>query len=194
MLESMVNSPTPTRAEVTDVANAIFDGTDAVMLSEETAMGKFPVECVRMLHKVALNAEERMRATQRLTKLENVRGATLNEAMGRAATAMSNELGAKAIVTSLDSMGAVSKISSLKPLAPIFVISSRNEELRRLQVVWGVYPLKLGGVGAGDMISATVGNLIRKKFLGGKEKSLLVCLEGNQAGRPSMGMRVLQTG
>lgn len=195
MLESMMNSPSPTRAEVTDVANAIFDGTDAVMLSEETAMGKYPIECVRVLDKVSLNAEERMRETRQHGRINNsVRQDLISEAIGKAAADLSNELGARTIVTFLDSIGAVSKISSLRPLAPIVVMSKNESDLRRLKIVWGVYPMKVDKLDARDVTSTAVANLEKERFLRSGDKSVVVCLDAGRAGQSTLRMQVLQTG
>lgn len=99
MLESIVNNPSPTRAEVTDIANSIFDGTDAVMLSEETTVGKYPLQCVRLLDMVALNAEKELKnySAHRNQESDSVE---LESAMCRAATSIAHSIGARAIVTS----------------------------------------------------------------------------------------------
>ena len=193
-LESMVYNPSPTRAEVTDVANAKFDGTDAVMLSEETAVGRFPVECVDMLNKVSINAERRMRATRQFGSLDysGLGEDIVSDAVGRAATAISNQLGAKAIITFLDSLDVVCKISRLKPIAPVVAISENQANLRRLMIVWGVYPLIVKMID-GDATTSAVKNLTNEKFLRENEKSILVCLDQGSSRIPTMRMQVTRT-
>ncbi len=192
MLESMVNNPSPTRAEVTDVANAIFDGTDAVMLSEETAVGKYPVECVKMLNEVSLNAEEMMRTTRQIMKFDvSPRPDLVSEAVGRASAAICNELGAKAIVTFLDSLETVSQVSRLRPGAPIIAMSKDEAKLRRLKIVWGVYPVKEEA--DFDIASIAFRTLVKHRFLRAKERVTLVCLDRGSSGRRSMRMQVLET-
>jgi pyruvate kinase len=195
MLESMVNSPSPTRAEVTDVANAIFDGTDAVMLSEETAVGKYPFECVSMLNKVSLNAEARMRSTKQFGTFDysKLRDDTVNEAMGKAAAAISIGLGANGIVTYLDSIEDVSKISRHRPSAPIVAISDSDVSLRRLNIVWGVYPLRVATASDRDKTSAMIVNLTKEKFLRAGERSILVCLDRLPSQHPTIRMQVTET-
>lgn len=194
MLESMVNNTSPTRAEVTDVANAIFDGTDAVMLSEETAMGKYPIECVRILDRVSLNAEERMRETRQRHGLESRSNKEINEAIGKAAANMSDELGAKAIVSFLDSMDTVSKISSLRPIAPIVVMSDNKTRLKRLKIVWGVHPMKVKKVRLDNATATATENLMKDGILTPREESVIVCLDGGLRPQPSVRMQVLKTG
>ena len=194
MLESMVNNPSPTRAEVTDVANAIFDGTDAVMLSEETAVGRYPVECVDMLNRVSINAERRMRSTKQLGRLDysGLGEDIVSDAVGRAATSISNQLGATAIITFLDSLDVVCKISRLRPIAPIVAISDNRSNLRRLMLVWGVYPLAVERID-GDATSSALENLTKEKFLRRNEKSVLVCLDRGSSQIPTMRMQVMRT-
>lgn len=183
MLESMVNNPTPTRAEVTDAANAIFDGTDALMLSEETAIGKYPVECVETLNRVAINAEERMIKEQYhkqfLKPKENgdgQRNLAAPEAIFRAAVSISNEIGASSIVTLLESIKDVSRISRLRPSSPTVAISSNQAHLRRLRIVWGVEPIWAGKTKTFEERVSTIQKLLKLHgFLnGGNEKFVLV--------------------
>jgi pyruvate kinase len=153
MLESMVSSPTPTRAEVTDVANAIFDGTDAVMLSEETAVGKFPIECVRTLNSVSLLAEKRLISTREpmmsLHQKEN-----LGDAVSEAVSAISTMVGAQAVLTQAEPLSFVSGMSRLRTGTPIIAFSSEETALRRASIVWGVYPhlVAKGSKNPSDMV------------------------------------------
>jgi pyruvate kinase len=193
MLESMVSNPNPTRAEVTDVANAIFDGTDAVMLSEETAVGKYPVECVRVLDQVSLYAENMMLKPRQLRIFSaSVKADFVSDAVGRAAASISNELGAKAIVTLIDTMEPLCQISKLRPAAPIVAVSTNESRLRKLNIIWGVYPLRVDKLDS-DAASIATRKLVEHKFLGPKERATLICLDRGSSGKISMRMQVLQT-
>jgi len=144
MLQSMIESPRPTRAEVTDIANAILDGTDAVMLSGETAVGKYPVRAARMMAEVAVHAE-------RLLDFEAIRrekaaivSDTPTDAISESCVAMAHDLRAKAILVSTSSGYTARMVSKNRPSAPIVAVTSEHETYRRLPLVWGVQPLFVG--------------------------------------------------
>jgi pyruvate kinase len=137
MLESMISHPRPTRAEASDVANAILDGTDAVMLSGETAVGAYPVEAVRMMEQIARAVEEAvpMRASWR----ENSKTAlTITDAIGTATCEIAEQLGARLILTATTSGSTARMISRHRPHTPIFAVTTSAETQRRLALVWGV--------------------------------------------------------
>jgi pyruvate kinase len=143
MLESMVDSPRPTRAEVTDVANAIFDGTDAVMLSEETAIGKYPVEAVEMMSKIALEAEKSLRYDVILTaRGKNVIGET-DDAISYAACHTARQLNAAAIIAFTSSGSTARRVSKYRPEMPILAITSSPITKRQLCLSWGVDTFKV---------------------------------------------------
>jgi pyruvate kinase len=138
MLASMVNSPTPTRAEVTDVANAIFDGTDAVMLSEETAVGKYPVEAVRMMDRIAYETEPELPygdwvGTRVATDRGDVAGSVARAAVGSTYT-----LGLAALVIPTNSGRTARLVSAHRPEVPVLAVSPRAETVRRLNLLFGV--------------------------------------------------------
>lgn len=139
MLDSMIRNPRPTRAEVTDVANAIFDGTDAIMLSGETASGKFPLEAVKMMAKIAGNTESSLPYEKVLG--EKVAGATAIESISLATCEIAEELDAKAILISTSSGRTARSVSKFKPRAPILAATASDESIRRLVLSWGVQPL-----------------------------------------------------
>ncbi len=140
MLRSMVEHLQPTRAEVTDVVNAIYDGTDAVMLSEETASGRFPVETVEMMAKIARAAEEEFPHDLFLrTKIEG--RISLAQAITQAASVLARDAGAKVIVTPTESGSTARWVSRLRPLQPILALSRHSSTVRRLALCWGVYPM-----------------------------------------------------
>jgi pyruvate kinase len=138
MLDSMERNPTPTRAEASDVANAILDGSSAVMLSGETARGLYPVEAVRTMSEVALGAEASLREYGYLQQIQPHPTAMVVEAVSQAANAMANHLRARAIVTLTESGFTSRQISKYRPRCPILAVSSSPEVARRLALNWGV--------------------------------------------------------
>jgi pyruvate kinase len=140
MLDSMIHNPRPTRAEASDVANAILDGTDAVMLSGETASGEYPVEAVEMMVRIAVNTERSLRPTERPELREHyVR--PVQDAIAHAATDMVPELGAAAIITATYSGSSARMVSKYRPQCPIIAATLHEDVCRQLALVWGVYPI-----------------------------------------------------
>lgn len=138
MLASMENNPRPTRAEASDVANAILDGTSAIMLSGETAAGKYPVEAVQAMHSLALTAEACLDEYGYLQKIPFHTVNVVTEAISEAATAMAKDLGAAAIV-SLSETGFSSRlVSKHRPECPIVSVTSSEKVAHRLALNWGV--------------------------------------------------------
>jgi pyruvate kinase len=150
MLASMERNPRPTRAEASDVANAILDGTSAIMLSGETAAGKYPVEAVRTMHSLALTTESCLNEFGYLQKIPFHSANVVTEAISGAATGMANNLGAAAII-SLSETGFTSRlISKHRPECPIVTITSSERVARRLSMNWGVEAVLYTGE-AGDL-------------------------------------------
>lgn len=140
MLRSMVDHIQPTRAEVTDVVNAIYDGTDAVMLSEETASGRFPVETVEMMARIARAAEEEFPHEYFLRR--EVEGkVSLAQAITQAASILARDAEAKVIVAPTESGSTARWVSRLRPSQPILALSRHLSTVRRLNLCWGVYPM-----------------------------------------------------
>jgi pyruvate kinase len=137
MLASMVTSDRPTRAEVTDVANAIFDGTDAVMLSEETAVGEHPVEAVRMMDRVARETEPELPYGDWLFNRVEVEG-DIGSSVAQGAVGATYRLGLAALVVPTTSGRTARLVSALRPRVPILAISHRRETVRRLNLLFGV--------------------------------------------------------
>lgn len=138
MLDSMQRNPRPTRAEASDVANAIFDGTDAIMLSGETAAGKYPVESVQTMSRIAERAESALRYREIFTKQAEAQQTTVTEAISQAVANSSLDLNAKAIVTSTESGYTARMVSKYRPKSPIIAVTPVEQVRRRLQLVWGV--------------------------------------------------------
>ena len=143
MLESMTNSPRPTRAEVNDVANAVFDGTSAVMLSGEVAAGKFPVECVKTMAQIASTVENEINYWEKFSKRDysNLSESRANMIIGHILCELAMQTKAKAIF-SLSAGGHTPRaIASFKPDCPIFAITPNEKTARLLNSVWGVVPI-----------------------------------------------------
>jgi pyruvate kinase len=141
MLLSMVSHSRPSRAEATDVANAILDGTDAVMLSEETAAGEYPEAAVRFLDRVSRVTEENFPHTAWLRARELSGRQEIPEAISYAACEMALDLEASAILTNTEGGGTARLISRFRPRTPIVAVTPREDTWRRLCLSWGVFPL-----------------------------------------------------
>ncbi|MFC0270277.1 pyruvate kinase [Metabacillus herbersteinensis] len=140
MLDSMQRNPRPTRAEASDVANAIFDGTDAIMLSGETAAGSYPVEAVKTMNNIAARAETALDYKQILSKRSEQANTTITDAIGQSVAHTALNLGVAAIVTPTESGHTARMISKYRPKAPIVAVTSCESVSRKLGLVWGVYP------------------------------------------------------
>jgi pyruvate kinase len=152
MLDSMIRNPRPTRAEVSDVANAILDGTDAIMLSGETANGKYPVETVATMAKIAERAEE----TFNYDVIENKKGTyhmqTVPDAVSYAAVTTAMELKASAIITVSQTGRAARRVSKYRPKCQIIATTPDEQVARRLSIVWGVFPIISGEMESVDEV------------------------------------------
>jgi pyruvate kinase len=138
MLASMVGSPRPTRAEVTDVANAIFDGTDALMLSEETAVGQYPIEAVRTMARIAEVTEQELPYGDWLVHRARDEGADVAETVSHGAVAAAYRLGLAALVVPTRSGRTARLVSAYRPRVPVLALSPRIETVRRLNLLFGV--------------------------------------------------------
>lgn len=143
MLDSMINNPKPTRAELTDVANAIFDGTDAVMLSGETANGKYPVESVQTLHRIAMEVEHSTEYIERSKQYFSLHAGSsdIGEAVTKAAYLVATDIHAGAIVTPTLRGNSPRLLSKFRPTQPIIAVTTSDTVHRQLLLHWGIYPL-----------------------------------------------------
>ena len=150
MLDSMMKNPRPTRAEATDVANAIYDGTSAIMLSGETAAGLYPVEAVQTMARIAMKAEADIDYVHRFAVANyNTRG-DITAAISHATVTSSHDLKASAIVTVTKSGGTARMISRYRPDCPIVACATSAAVYRQLNLSWGVIPLLIDEVGSSD--------------------------------------------
>jgi len=140
MLNSMVHNPRPTRAEASDVANAIFDGTDAVMLSEETAMGDYPLESIKMMDSIILEAEKNMHRWGKFSPIKQINNDDDAMAISLAACELANERNVSAVAVFTQSGRSAALQSKARPNVPILAFTPHKQTYRRLELYWGVIP------------------------------------------------------
>ena len=214
MLDSMIRNPRPTRAEASDVANAIFDGTDAVMLSGETAAGKYPVESVETMARIANRTEEALDFETILEDFPPLMEHNVTDAISFSTCYTAQILNVSAIITSTQSGYTARMVSKFRPRAPIFAVTPKEKVANQLALTWGVYPLmappmnntddmfeaavevclKAGYVQKGEMIVITAGipvgvagttNLLRVHTVGD------IAVRGTGIGRRSVTGKVV---
>ena len=142
MLESMIENPRPTRAEASDVANAIYDGTDAVMLSAETAAGKYPVEAVKMMAKIVSETEINLRDSNSLGLRHMRAQLSIAETICESAAHAAEDLDVSAIAVFTETGTTARQLSKYRPKPPIFALSSVDASIHRMAMLWGVHPVK----------------------------------------------------
>lgn len=165
MLESMIYNPTPTRAEASDVANAIYDGTDAIMLSGETATGNYPVEAVKIMNRIALTveADSHYQSHNKQNRHKHIKS-NIENAMPSAACDMADNLKAGLIVTFTDSGATAMRIASYRPNAPILAITPKDCTYNQMMVSWGVYPATSANVQSTDEMVTVAHKIIADTF------------------------------
>ncbi|NCC50875.1 MAG: pyruvate kinase [Spartobacteria bacterium] len=174
MLESMVENPRPTRAEVTDVANAILDGTDAVMLSEESAMGKYPINAVQSMHRIAVDVEQGFPYREWTQRLSQETGSTVGESVAQAACRLSECLDIGAIITSTTSGRTAREVARYRPPAPILAPTPSLQTYRQLALVWGVIPLELPVIEHTDQMIREAYKAARKSGILSKDQKAVM--------------------
>ncbi|MGB3224254.1 MAG: pyruvate kinase [Desulforhopalus sp.] len=165
MLESMITSPTPTRAEASDVTNSIYDGTDAVMLSAETAVGAYPTEAIRFLVRCATIAENSLDYEAILAAGVRHKRQTVTDAISYACCATAADLGAAAIITSTTSGSTARMVARHRPKTPIIAVSPSLESLRKLQLIRGVTTIFCECAATMDEQLDTTTNVVRQAGL-----------------------------
>jgi pyruvate kinase len=180
MLDSMMRNPRPTRAEVTDVANAIYDGTDAIMLSGETAMGKYPVEALKMMGEIAESTESHLNNEDYMENKKMHRKQNVSSAVGLASVSTAGNVNARCIVTPTVTGQTARLISNFKPVMPIYATSPNDIALRKMQIYWGVTPFKITEKDTKENITAGAMKLIKEKGLV-EEGDLVVFTAGDPA-------------
>ena len=172
----MINNSTPTRAEVTDIATAILDGTDAVMLSDATAVGKYPVECVQMLHRVSLTAEEKMTSYTRHTTNSDSTHKDIRDVVCEAANQISLDIGAKLIISPTNSNEMALKISRFRPKAPIIALTDNQKTIRKLKISWGVYPIYTNKEdNLTNLLETSIKRLTEENLVKRGDRAVIIC-------------------
>ncbi|NEO33455.1 MAG: pyruvate kinase [Symploca sp. SIO3C6] len=178
MLDSMAHSPRPTRAEVSDVANAILDGTDAVMLSNETAVGKYPVEAVETMARIAVRIER-----EHIVRNAKDTRRSIPNAISQAVGKIAEQLEASAIMTLTKTGATARNVSKFRPQTPILAITPHVYVARQLQLVWGVKPLLVLDLpSTGQTSQAAINVALEKQLLA--EGDLVVMSAGTLQGVP----------
>ncbi|HBX24260.1 MAG TPA: pyruvate kinase [Desulfotomaculum sp.] len=168
MLESMVQNPRPTRAEASDVANAILDGTDAVMLSGETAAGKYPVAAIQTMGRIAARAEAALEYDELLRSKRRAISRTITDAISHATVTTALDLGAAAIITSTESGYTAKMVSKYRPKATIIAVTPHKNVLRKMVLIWGTQPLLVERTEDTDsMIAAAVDVSLKSQLIKG---------------------------
>lgn len=181
MLDSMMRNPRPTRAEASDVANAIFDGTDAIMLSGETAAGKYPEESVKTMAQIAERAEQAVLCEKILGKKTFTARASITDSISSATCSTAQNLGASAIITSTQSGFTAKMVSKYRPKCPIIAVTPEERVVRKLVLTWGVFPV-LGNQtdNTDDMIQEAIMTSLESKYI--KDGDLVVITAGVPVG------------
>jgi len=177
MLKSMVDNPRPTRAEVTDVANAILDGSDAIMLSEETAIGKYPVETVKMMSKIAVSIEQSFPFREWISRYRKGDQLSAPEAVALSACQIAESIRASAIVATTKSGSTTRLVAKYRPMHTILAITPDESTFHRLALVWGANPVLMKQVDTTDDLEKHAVELALKSgFV--EEESRIVLIAG----------------
>ncbi len=182
MLESMINNPRPTRAEASDVANAILDGTDATMLSAETAAGKYPVESVETMSRIARETESSLPYRYNILERDTVAAKkSVTDSISHATYSAAMNLGAAAIISSTRSGHTARMVSKYRPAAPIIGATPNRKVARQLMLSWGVYPIYVKSTeNTDEMIEASVQGALEAGFI--QSGDLVLITAGTPAG------------
>jgi len=164
MLQTMIKNPRPTRAEASDVANAILDGTDAVMLSGETAVGRYPIEATETMARICANAEAHLPYGRLLDWESHIHG-TITEAISCAAVEIAAEVNARAIITATRSGKTARMVARHRPAVPILAVTPDQQTLTTLALVWGVLPVLVPEFNTTDAMVETMVQAAREQGL-----------------------------
>ncbi|MBL0176930.1 MAG: pyruvate kinase [Ignavibacteria bacterium] len=174
MLESMIENPRPTRAEASDVANAVIDGTDCVMLSGETSVGRYPVEAVRTMDRIVRTAEEHFPPNPPQSDVPTDERHNVADAVGRACCVIAAQIHAAAIVPVTSSGGEARIIAKYRPSVPILALTDSDEVMRQLALVWGVCAHRIPHIADhSDLLTEVVNTLLERKLLNEGDHAVL---------------------
>jgi pyruvate kinase len=195
MLDSMRENPRPTRAEASDVANAIFDGTDAVMLSGETAIGAYPVQAVACMHRIAVETESHLRGAGTRGGGFHHNEAGIDDEIARAACGLAADVGAAAIVTPTLSGRTAKLVARYRPWARVVAVAPADAVLQRLALVWGVAGVRMSPVSPGaDRLAAAVSDACRAGALTPGERLVVMAGHPIEGGPLFPTVRVVRVG
>lgn len=181
MLDSMIRNPRPTRAEVSDVATAIFEGSDAIMLSGETAAGSYPVEAVKTMSKIAVMIEDSLDYREILNSKYVGSNYTITDSIGYATCRTCIDLQSEAIISATSSGYTAIAISKFRPKSPIIATTESHRVMRKLAIFWGVYPIKTDKmVTTDDVVEMSVNRALEEKLI--KNGDLVIITAGVPVG------------
>ncbi len=181
MLDSMIRNPRPTRAEASDVANAIYDGTDATMLSGETAMGDYPVESVETMARIAVETEKQLRYDQLMDREGLEVRNTITDSISYATCKSAYELDAAAIITSTQSGYTAKMVSKYRPFTPIIAVTPNEKSFNRLVLSWGVKPVLADITKSTDeMLEESIGAVLKAGYV--EKNDVVVITAGTPIG------------
>ncbi|MBQ4164378.1 MAG: pyruvate kinase, partial [Turicibacter sp.] len=181
MLESMQNNPRPTRAEVSDVANAVLDGTDAIMLSGESAAGKYPLEAVETMARIARRIEKELDHQELIARAIASSKRNVSSAMGLAVADTVEDLGAQAVIACTQSGATARAISKYRPSAPVVAATSCEKTATSLALYWGVQPVVVAETSNTDELLAAAAK-VAEDFAGLEAGEIAVVTAGLPAG------------
>ncbi|MGB6689493.1 MAG: pyruvate kinase [Terracidiphilus sp.] len=162
MLESMIENPRPTRAEVSDVANAVYDGTDAVMLSGESAVGKYPVEAVAMMSRIVVDAEQHIKEDKLFEPHQRLSRLSIAETICEATAHAADDLALRAIALFTESGATARQLSKYHPFVPIFALSPVDVTINRIALLWGTTPIRCAKVTTTEALVDTAETLLEQ--------------------------------
>lgn len=183
MLDSMIKNPRPTRAEVSDVANAIFDGADAIMLSGETAAGSYPVEAVQTMARIAVRSEQALPYHEILRRKRPLGTISVTDAISYATCSAAASLGISAIITATSIGSTARMVAKYRPQADIFAVTTHPEVVRKLLLIWGVCPVLTGQTqGTDALFEESLNRCLEKGYI--KKGDMVVLTAGSPSGFP----------
>jgi pyruvate kinase len=194
MLQSMIDNPVPTRAEVLDIANAVIDGSDAVMLSAETAVGQYPVKAVEAMHRICLGAERHLASSESKGKL-NVRFERIDQAIAMAAMFTAQNVSVQAIISLTQSGSTAKWLSRVSSPVPIFALSPNQQSRRKMLLYKDVYPIEFKweqGIGNSNIISQAIHCLFNHGVLKTGQRVIFTMGERQGIKGGTNAMRLLQ--
>lgn len=183
MLDSMIKNPRPTRAEVSDVANAIFDGADAIMLSGETAAGSYPVEAVQTMARIAARSEQALPYQEILRRKRPLGTISVTDAISYATCSAAASLGISSIITATSIGSTARMVAKYRPQADIFAVTTHPEVVRKLLLIWGVCPvLTRQTQGTDALFEESLERCLEKGYI--KKGDMVVLTAGSPSGFP----------